>query len=77
MSLKNSKKVFVVKHGEDWATKTANSARVTKVFATQQAAITAGKAQAINNGAELTIQNKHGQFREKNSYGNDTKNIEG
>jgi hypothetical protein len=25
----------------------------------------------------LTVQNKHGQFREKNSYGSDPKNIKG
>ena len=77
MSLKNNKKVFVVKHGDDWASKTANSKRVTKVFGTQQAAIEAGRRHAINNSAELTIQNKHGQFREKNSYGNDPKNVKG
>jgi len=77
MGLKNSKKVFVVKHGDEWATKTANTKRVTKVFDTQQAAVVAGRTQAIHNGAELTIQNKHGQFREKNSYGNDPKNVKG
>jgi len=76
--MSNTKKnVFVVKHGENWATRSVGNQRVTKTFDTQQEAIAAGRAQAINNRSELTIQNKHGQFREKNSYGNDPKNIKG
>jgi hypothetical protein len=73
----NNKNVFVVKHGEDWATRVAGNQRVTKTYDTQQAAIVAGREKAIKNGAELTIQDKHGQFREKNSYGNDPKSIKG
>lgn len=69
--MKTNKNVFVVKHGEHWATRSANSQRVTKTFDTQKQAIDAGRVQAISNSSELTIQNKHGQFREKNSYGND------
>jgi len=69
--MKKSKNVFVVKHGEDWATRSAGNQRVTKIFDTQKDAIVAGRTQAINNSSELTIQNRHGQFREKNSYGND------
>ena len=75
--MKNNKNVFVVKHGDDWATRSAGNQRVTKTFDTQKEAIDAGKAQAIRNSSELTIQNKHGQFREKNSYGNDPINSKG
>lgn len=75
--MKNSKSVFVVKHGENWATRTAGAQRVTKTFDTQKEAINAGRGQAIRNGAELTIQNRQGQFREKNSYGNDPRKSRG
>ena len=75
--MKNNKKIFVVKHGDDWATRTAGNPSVTKTFDTQKEAIDAGRQQAIKNQSELTIQNKHRQFREKNSYGNDPKNING
>lgn len=75
--MKNKKNVFVVKHGGDWATRTAGNQRVTKTFDTQKDAIDAGRHQAIRNQSELTIQNKQGQFREKNSYGNDSKSIKG
>ncbi|SDF43697.1 hypothetical protein SAMN05216464_11812 [Mucilaginibacter pineti] len=75
--MKDNKNVFVVKHGNDWATKTAGNQRVTKTFDTQKEAINAGRQQAIKNQSELTIQNKHGQFREKNSYGGDPQNIKG
>ncbi|TJZ63569.1 DUF2188 domain-containing protein [Sphingobacterium olei] len=75
--MKNSKNVFVVKHGNDWATRSAGNQRVTKVFDTQKEAITAGRQMAINNQSELTIQNKQGRFREKNSYGNDPAKTKG
>lgn len=66
-----------MKHGDIWATRSAGNERVTKTFETQKAAIEAGREQAIKNNSELTIQNRHGQFREKNSYGNDPKNVKG
>ncbi|MGJ1312232.1 DUF2188 domain-containing protein [Sphingobacterium lactis] len=69
--MKNKKNVFVVKHGNEWATRTAGNQRVTKIFDTQKDAIKVGRQMAINNQSELTIQNKLGRFREKNSYGND------
>ena len=75
--MKKNRNVFVVKHGDDWATRTAGNQRVTKTFDTQKEAINAGRQQAIKNHSELTIQNRHGQFREKNSYGSDPKNIKG
>lgn len=69
--MKSNKNVFVVKHGENWATKVVGNQRVTKVYDTQKEAIDAGRLTAIKNQSELTIQNKQGHFREKNSYGND------
>lgn len=69
--MKTNKNVFVVKHGENWATRISGNERVSKVFDTQREAIAAGRQAAINNQSELVIQNKHGRFREKNSYGND------
>ena len=75
--MKSNKNVFVIKHGEDWATKSAGNQRVTRTFDTQKEAIDAGRAQAIRNKSELTIQNKQGQFREKNSYGGDPTKTKG
>jgi Uncharacterized protein conserved in bacteria (DUF2188) len=75
--MSTKKDVFVVKHGDSWATRTAGNQRVTQKFDTQKEAISSGRDQAIRNGSELTTQNKHGQFREKNSYGNDPKNVRG
>lgn len=67
--MSSKKNVFVVRHGNDWATKVAGSQCVSKVYDTQK--------EAIENRSELTIQNREGKFREKNSYGNDPKNVRG
>ncbi|WP_410795727.1 DUF2188 domain-containing protein [Paenibacillus sp. J5C2022] len=40
-------------------------------------AIADARTRAIRDGLEHTIQGKNGQFREKNSYGNDPRNIRG
>jgi hypothetical protein len=47
--MKSNKNVFVVKHGEEWATKISGNQRVTKTFDTQKEAIDAGKTQARIN----------------------------
>jgi hypothetical protein len=75
--MSSRKNVFVVKHGNDWATRTTGAQKVSKIFDTQKQAINAGRKQAIKNSSELTIQNKQGQFREKNSYGNDPRKTRG
>lgn len=54
-----------------WQVKAAGAERATVRTDTQQQAIEIGKGIAINQHSELFIHNKHGQIRERNSYGND------
>lgn len=72
-----AKKQFVVKHDDGWAVKKAHAERATKVTDTQAKAIEKAKQISKNQGAELSIQGQDGKFREKNSYGNDPRNING
>ncbi|MEP2025436.1 MAG: DUF2188 domain-containing protein [Reichenbachiella sp.] len=60
-----------------WAVKKEGSAKASAVTGTQYEAIQVGKNLAKKNHSELTIQGKDHKFREKNSYGNDPKNIKG
>ena len=61
----------VVPHGDQWAVKAEGNPDVTQVFATQSAAITFGREQAIKHLSELFIHNQQGQIRERNTYGKD------
>ena len=65
------KNQFVVRHGSEWAVKGANNSRATRVVPTQGKAIEIAKTIAKNQNSELRVQNKTGQFRMCNSYGND------
>ena len=66
-----AKNQYVVKHGPEWAVRTENATRVTKVFHTQLEAIEFAKPIARTNNTELRIQDRNGKFRVCNSYGND------
>jgi hypothetical protein len=61
----------VVKHPEGWAVKGAGNSKATKVTSTQSEAISVAKGIARNQNSELLIHGRHGQIRQKNSYGND------
>lgn len=67
----------VVPHKDGWAVKGAGNSKATKVFSTQKEAIDFGREIAINQESELFIHGKNGKIREKNSHGNDPKDIEG
>ena len=67
----------VVPNGKNWAVKTENSLRATKIVETQSEAIEIAKEIAKNQKAELFIHRRNGQIRERNSYGNDPRNIKG
>ena len=54
-----------------WQVKGAGNSRATVRTATQKAAIPVAREIAKNKGGELFIHNKHGQIRERDSYGND------
>lgn len=61
----------VVKSSDGWAVKKGGSTRATKVFSTQQEAVTHGRNIAKNQKAEFYIHGKDGKIREKDSYGMD------
>ena len=72
-----SKNVHITKRDRGWAVITAGSEKAAKVVDTQKKAIEIGKLIAQNNKSELIIHGIDGKIREKNSYGNDPKNIKG
>lgn len=75
--MKKGKNQHVVKHPEGWAVKGAGNKQATKVTPTQKAAIDAAREIAKNQGSELLIHGRNGKIREKDSHGNDPKNIKG
>lgn len=54
-----------------WQVKSAGASRATVVTKTQAEAYQIGRQIAMNQSSELFVHNKHGQIRERNSYGND------
>lgn len=76
-NMKHQKNTHVVPNGSQGSAKTAGSSRSAKNFETRAAAINKARQIAINNKSELLIHGKDGRIREKNSYGNDPKNIKG
>lgn len=75
--MKNKKNVHVVPYNGRWATRTEGNSHISKTFDKQSNAIGTGRDQATKNNSELLIHGRNGQIREKNSYGNDPKNIKG
>lgn len=66
-----SKNQYVVRDGDKWGVRGENNSKLTKKFDTQKEAINYGKRIAQNQKSELRIQNRKGQFRDSDSYGND------
>jgi len=71
------KNQHVVPNGDRWAVKGAGNERATKIVDTQKEATKVAREIAINQQSELIIHGKNGAIREKNSYGNDPRNIKG
>jgi hypothetical protein len=65
------KNQHVVPHGDQWAVRGAGNSRNTLVTNTQAQAAEAARTIAQHQSSELFIHNRHGQIRERNSYGND------
>jgi len=66
-----SKNQYVVRNGDKWGVRGEGNERLTGSFDTQREAIDHGRDIARNQGSELRIQGRNGQFREAWSYGND------
>ena len=67
--------VHVVPSGDQWACEVSGNIRST--HATQGEAIKQGRFLAEEQNSELIIHGKDGQIREKDSHGNDPRNIPG
>lgn len=70
MSAKNHQ--HVVPRDGQWAVRREGSARDTKRFATQEAAIRAARRIARNQGGELVVHGRDGRIRERSTYGEDS-----
>lgn len=70
-------RVSVSKHENGWQAKVAGNNRASKVCSTQAECREYGIGLAKKLSAEFTLHGENGQIREKNSYGNDPKNIKG
>jgi len=75
--MKKITNVHVVPATDGWSAKTEGKSRAAKKFRRQSDAVEFARQMAIRNESELLIHGKDGQIREKNSYGNDPKNIQG
>lgn len=70
-------RVSVSRHEKGWQAKVAGNERASKVCSTQAECREYGIELAKKNNAEFTLHGRDGQIREKNSYGNDPRNIRG
>ena len=59
----------VVRRGSDWAVRKEGASRDTSVFDKQSQAIKQATKIAGNQGGDVFIHNRHGQIRERNTYG--------
>ncbi|MDG5800780.1 DUF2188 domain-containing protein [Marinilabiliaceae bacterium ANBcel2] len=71
------KNQHVVPVNGKWGIRGGGNVKLTKITNTQKEAIEMGRAISKNQDSELLIHNKEGQIRQKNSYGNDPRNIKG
>lgn len=65
------KNQHVVPNNGRWSVRGAGNTRVTQTFDTQREAIARAREIAINQQSEMFIHNRQGEFRDRNSYGND------
>lgn len=65
------KNQHVVKRGDGWAVRGAGNTRDTSHHDTQEQARQRAREIAINQQSEVVIHDRHGQIRDKDSYGND------
>jgi len=75
--MSKGKNQHVVKHPEGWAVKGAGNEKATKVTSTQKEAIDVARKITKNQESELFIHGRNGRIRERDSNGNDPRNIKG
>lgn len=68
----SKKNVWVTgNRAEGYVVKSEGASRAARHTETQAEAIQVARGIAENRGAELIVQNTHGQIRQKDSFGND------
>jgi uncharacterized protein YdaT len=67
-----AKQVWVSPNEEGWRVKSAGAERAAGIFDTKAEAVERAREIAINQNAELFVQNSNGQIGWKNSYGDDS-----
>lgn len=60
-----------------WDVKVSGGERAIKHFETKQPAVDLARQISQNQGTELVVHNKNGQIGQKDSHGNDPRNIPG
>ncbi len=75
--MSKGKNQHVTKHGDGWQVKGAGNSKATAVVDTQAEAIKIAREIAKNQQSELIIHGTDGKIRQKDSEGNDPKNIKG
>lgn len=71
------KNQHVVPNGDKWAVIGERNEKYTKIVDTQKQAIGIAREIAKNQQSELVIHKKDGTIRDKDSFGNDPRNIKG
>jgi hypothetical protein len=68
----NPKNHWTVKHGNDWAVKQEGNPAPLAIYQHQSDAWQDTINRAKRSEGEALLQNRHGQIRERNTYGKDT-----
>ncbi|MDQ0142085.1 DUF2188 domain-containing protein [Cupriavidus necator] len=71
------KNIHVVPVDSGWAVESEGGDGGRQLFTSQEDAIAAGTEAARQRKVELLIHGRDGQIRERNSFGNDPRNIKG
>jgi hypothetical protein len=71
MAKNKGKNQWVVRVGDKWGVRGEGNDRLTKKTDIQSEAIDAATNIAKHQGSEVIIQNRQGQIRDRESYGND------
>ena len=72
-----SKQVFVSPSDGDWKVKSVGADRAAAIFDNKAEAVGRARELAINQHAEMIVQNQDGKIGWRNSYGNDPRSSKG
>ena len=72
-----AKDYWTTRHPDGWQVKGAGNSRATSVHETQAQAWAESRERAKGAGGEAYLQNRHGQIRERNTYGHDPESSRG